>query len=234
VKCNVDMRAFRKAHPHSRSNLSQTTHIPTTTDATMDPSTIEEARPLRRTSHNHAEWDCCICINRQHHTRPFLTREDDLVCSHCISAVFERALQHDSDWPARWGSEELDLHHFPSVLSQGFTFQYHRKGQALTAERAAAEPEPLQGQMIGRDYQICPTCKWAVCLEDGCNHVVCRCGAKFCFVCGVLALDNGSGHWSVGGCPRYNAVGSGQEQYDDSDAMDISDGDTDSRSSSEG
>jgi hypothetical protein len=29
-----------------------------------------------------------------------------------------------------------------------------------------------------------------------------------------VAIDDGSGHFNVGGCPRYNAKGSGREQYD--------------------
>jgi hypothetical protein len=186
----------------------------------MDPNTIEAVKPLRRASHNHTEWNCCICTDGEQYERPFLTREDDLVCSNCISAIFGRALQHDAEWPARWGSEELDHHDFASVLSQGFAFQYHCKGLELVAERAVAQAEPLEGLVLGRDYQICPTCKRAVCLEDGCSHVVCRCGASFCFVCGVVALDDGSGHWSRGGCPRYNALGSGLEDYDSDDDAD--------------
>ena len=211
---------------------NHTTHHPL--HPKMASNTTEEVKVLRLASRNYAEWNCCVCVELKQHTRPFLTREDDLVCAGCIAAVFERALQHDADWPARWGSEELNPHDFASVVDQGFTFRYHRKSVALAKEREELEPEPLEGQVLGRDYQVCPSCKVAVCLEDGCNHVICACGANFCFICGEVARDDGSRHWSIGGCPRYNAVGSGREEYDrDSDDMDISsDDDTSSESSS--
>jgi len=206
------------------SNNLTTYHSPHTK---MASNTIENTKVLRLSPHNNADWICCVCTDRQQHTRPFLTRENDLVCSRCIFKLFEGALLNDADYPARWASEELNPHDFASVLSQDFTFLYHFMGQAHATERAAAaarEPEPLEGQVPGRDYQTCPTCTTAIALEEGCNHMVCQCGTNFCFVCGEEARE-GSGHWNSGRCPRYNAVGSGMERWDhSSDAMSISDG----------
>ena len=119
------------------------------------------------------------------------------------------------------------------IQRYGCRYLNHRRGLELVAERAAAEAEPLEGLVLGRDYQICPTCKRAVCLEDGCNHVVCRCGANFCFVCGVVAMNDGSGHWNRGGCSRYDALGSGLEDYDRADSDSGSEEESSNKSLSE-
>jgi len=39
-------------------------------------------------------------------------------------------------------------------------------------------------QWAGSSCQACPRCLVVVRKEDGCDHVVCRCGTEFCFRCG--------------------------------------------------
>jgi hypothetical protein len=192
----------------------------------MTSNAIENTKVLRFSRHNNTDWTCCVCTDQQQHTRPFLTRENDLVCAGCISSLFKKAVKDDADYPARWGSEELNPHDFPSILSQFFTFLYCWMGEDLAALRAAQPPEPLEGQVLGVDYQLCPVCTTAISLTEGCNHMICRCGTSFCFICGLEAGHYERGHWTrKNGCPRYNSVGSGQERWDhDSDDMDISDG----------
>lgn len=56
------------------------------------------------------------------------------------------------------------------------------------------------------------------------NHVECRCGQNFCYICGKEAFDRlGSNHWAAGGCPRYHSAGSANAIYDpdDDDEEDI-------------
>merc|ERR1712139_52616 len=36
----------------------------------------------------------------------------------------------------------------------------------------------------GNSCQACPRCLVVVRKEDGCDHMVCRCGTEFCFRCG--------------------------------------------------
>ncbi|CZT16697.1 uncharacterized protein RCC_02532 [Ramularia collo-cygni] len=62
----------------------------------------------------------------------------------------------------------------------------------------------LENQTRGVDYQICPACQFKISLRDGCNHMTCRCGHSFCYICGKSATFS-SGHWDPGNpCPRYS------------------------------
>jgi hypothetical protein len=60
-----------------------------------------------------------------------------------------------------------------------------------------------QDWVRGQHYQQCPSCMGIFDLWDGCNHVKCKCGKEFCFICGQRTFT--SWHWRSGtdGCPRY-------------------------------
>ncbi|KAF2808675.1 uncharacterized protein BDZ99DRAFT_418026 [Mytilinidion resinicola] len=51
-------------------------------------------------------------------------------------------------------------------------------------------------------YQRC-TCKYVIELSEACNHITCKCGREFCYICG----EDWEGYH---GCPSY-----GHPQYDD-------------------
>ncbi|EME49982.1 hypothetical protein DOTSEDRAFT_119211 [Dothistroma septosporum NZE10] len=53
-----------------------------------------------------------------------------------------------------------------------------------STEEKEQEAASFAGLSKGKDWQKCPNCKRNIELEDGCNHVVCRCGTSLCFVCG--------------------------------------------------
>jgi ariadne-1 len=36
----------------------------------------------------------------------------------------------------------------------------------------------------GAKFKMCPRCKYWVEKNQGCNHMKCRCGADFCYLCG--------------------------------------------------
>ena len=38
----------------------------------------------------------------------------------------------------------------------------------------------------GAKFKMCPRCKYWVEKNQGCNHMKCRCGADFCYLCGAL------------------------------------------------
>ncbi|EMD01010.1 hypothetical protein BAUCODRAFT_192425 [Baudoinia panamericana UAMH 10762] len=83
----------------------------------------------------------------------------------------------------------------------------------------------IEGLQRGRDYQYCPneTCHNPVSLHDGCNHMTCPepgCRTEFCYICGLEARE-GTGHWSEGGCPRYNQPGPNAFFDDDEDDDDF-------------
>lgn len=67
----------------------------------------------------------------------------------------------------------------------------------------------LEGSTRGVEYQVCPNenCKREIGLHDGCNHITCKCGTHFCYVCGAFAPP-GSGHFGYSPlCPTYGPVG---------------------------
>jgi hypothetical protein len=67
------------------------------------------------------------------------------------------------------------------------------------------DSEAFKGLTRSKDFQICPNpaCSTKVELSAACNHVTCAlCGTNFCFICGKHA-EGSSGHWRIGGCPRY-------------------------------
>ncbi|KAH8810776.1 hypothetical protein F5884DRAFT_259961 [Xylogone sp. PMI_703] len=50
--------------------------------------------------------------------------------------------------------------------------------------------------LIAREngWQRCYSCKRVIELEHGCNHMTCRCGAQFCYICGL--------EWKTCTCPQ--------------------------------
>jgi len=59
---------------------------------------------------------------------------------------------------------------------------------------AAAASDPLQAGLLGQ-CQACPRCFVLARREDGCPHLVCRCGTDYCYGCGApYAGDFGAAH----------------------------------------
>ncbi|KAK1079310.1 hypothetical protein LTR33_006499, partial [Friedmanniomyces endolithicus] len=81
--------------------------------------------------------------------------------------------------------------------------------------------DEIEGLIRGKDFQICPGCNMGAELRDGCNAVWCNtCAIYFCYICGVEA-DDESAHWAKGSaCPRYNARGAADAQFDLDDEED--------------
>ncbi|SMQ50668.1 unnamed protein product [Zymoseptoria tritici ST99CH_1A5] len=80
-----------------------------------------------------------------------------------------------------------------------------------------ADQALLEGQIIGKDYQLCPgdNCGARIFLAEGCNEVVCElCGTTLCYICGAVPER---GHWSVGSCPRFGQKDSARAIFDDVD-----------------
>lgn len=54
-------------------------------------------------------------------------------------------------------------------------------------------------------FQMCPTCQNAVEKSEGCNHMTCRCGTHFCYVCAAKCDSNNPyAHFnSSAACPLF-------------------------------
>ncbi|ELP91237.1 ariadne RING finger, putative [Entamoeba invadens IP1] len=57
-------------------------------------------------------------------------------------------------------------------------------------------------QWIKQNTKICPRCKNPIQKNGGCNHMTCRCGHQFCWLC---MADYNSNHWSTNttGCRQF-------------------------------
>lgn len=82
--------------------------------------------------------------------------------------------------------------------------------------KAESEPDALDKATKGKEWQECPNsaCKIKAGLRDGCNVLLCRCGASFCFICGHAAAHD-SDHWTEGKpCPRWGGLDAPNSMFD--------------------
>ncbi len=63
-----------------------------------------------------------------------------------------------------------------------------------------AAEEQIRTWAKGRDCCRCPACHVLIERIDGCNHVTCKCGHEFCWLCGA---DYSAGHFSEGRCRQF-------------------------------
>jgi len=164
-------------------------------------------------------WECTVCVETYTSTSlPWKAEDESLICANCIKGRFQDALQSSLEWPARWGTDVLDVEHYRSASDDELYNAYKAKEAAVALEESR-EPEVPDGCTLGVQVQSCPGCKMIIALRDGCNHIVCtKCHTNFCFICGEVARDdNGSRHWTQGGCPRYGARDSDHAMFDAND-----------------
>ena len=56
------------------------------------------------------------------------------------------------------------------------------KGSPCVEDEATQE---LRRAAKKKGWQTCPGCKAVVQRLSGCNSMICRCGVKFCYLCGM-------------------------------------------------
>ena len=143
-------------------------------------------------------WQCSECLSDysgQEPSKPWQTSDGishSLVCEDCLSRAFDKALQYYGCFPLCFRGIELDPHHFQSILLPNYINQYSGRSAGISAQRASAQAHFPELLRWGVDYQICPGCKSAACLEDedGYRQLVCVCClTSFCFRCGEVAED---------------------------------------------
>jgi len=119
---------------------------------------------------------CCSCLQQYVETKIF----DDGIwhircpgpgCRYHLVDADVRAALHQS---AR-GEEALQLRE--QLRSQ-------RCGARLEEAVAAAGSDPREAWLL-RECQACPRCFVLARREDGCLHLVCRCGCHYCYSCGA-------------------------------------------------
>jgi hypothetical protein len=69
---------------------------------------------------------------------------------------------------------------------------YHR-GKSCEEYQRDKKDEPLDRAFMefarGAKYKMCSRCKFWVEKSDGCDHMTCRCGYEFCYVCGGVYMQ---------------------------------------------
>ena len=74
--------------------------------------------------------------------------------------------------------------------------EWHR-GLTCQQYRDSRDVNKLDNQFYqfvkGAKFKMCPRCKYWVEKNQGCNHMKCRCGADFCYLCGKL-MDMSRSH----------------------------------------
>jgi hypothetical protein len=143
------------------------------------------------------DWQCTECKldypRRGEPSKAWRTYDgisQTLVCKDCISLQLDKALQHDGCFPACFHGVKLDPRQFKSLLSQQYPDEYSARYASISAQRANAQAHFPELLTCGVDYQICPGCKSAACLEDekGCKQVNCICClTSVYFRCGLEA-----------------------------------------------
>lgn len=175
---------------------------------------------LQLSTNHDSKWECTTCCE-QHggaEIEPFLTEDRAEVCTGCITTRFTEALESDYSWPPRWGGKNLDVLDYTAELERKLIFlilqkevEFAKQLEALV--KLGVAPEAVEGQIRGKDYQLCPKCHKVVGLADGSNSLVCPCMEVFCFICGREAKFE-TNHWIEGRCPKYGQPNSEDAEYD--------------------
>jgi len=168
-------------------------------------------------------WECSTCCEEYNSKTvlgkldgPWRTFDANFVCTTCITQRFEKALEFDYNWPARWGGEDLILSDYESFLPSELVSAVTEKAAAMAAIDKTGLLDAVKDLKIVDEYQVCPKpeCRQIITLRDGCNHMDCiLCLTNFCYLCGEEVRDpDRSDHWSSsrGICTRYGPVSSGR------------------------
>jgi hypothetical protein len=152
------------APPNDRT-LFSTQHL-----LSCEPQSIPPSRPQRttimppltlKTSH-HGEWECTTCGEEYNKTndKPWETADGrSLVCAGCIIQQFEKALENDFSWPARFGAAALDISDFESMLPARLRLLLLLKVEQYANRRNDdSRMEAARDLTRGVDYQLCPCC----------------------------------------------------------------------------
>jgi len=131
------------------------------------------------------------------------------ICWSCLQQYVENKVLDDGIWHIRCPGVGCCYHLVDEDVSAALhqssrreeTLQRHEllRGQTCGARleelMAMAGSDPSQAWLL-RECQVCPRCFVLARREDGCTHLVCRCGCDYCYGCGAphdLRFDEARG-----------------------------------------
>ncbi|KAK0945797.1 hypothetical protein LTR29_002653 [Friedmanniomyces endolithicus] len=281
--------------------------VPTHKEAERCRSPSKRLRPTPVAVRSIPLKECGVCTDAVSVDQCIpITPTEDVCFEEGVKPLFEQALLHEHEYPARWGATILDPTHFAKLLPPSFATkwifrqrEYDRPAKEkmycrhlvasnqssnpalkdpadshavdaecstrecgrflgiilpptgarsiydcvgcrrstcgicavsylqsgckhvciVLSEDAPARDDPYKNMKRGKDYQLCPKCDVPVELKAGCNFMTCRCGAWFCYLCGIQLYSNADAdrgnHFEEGKpCPRWNQPGSDAAHYD--------------------
>ncbi|RMY63200.1 hypothetical protein D0864_12701 [Hortaea werneckii] len=115
-------------------------------------------------------------------------------CRECLAELFRLSLTDESLFPPRCDGAEIPLNYVRIFLPPDLA-----KTSKSTPSHSGDCPEDEALQQLinianAEEWQRCSECKRFVELDTGCNHISCRCGFQFCYVCGA--------RWKTCDCPQ--------------------------------
>lgn len=96
-------------------------------------------------------------------------------CNHHLTRNEVRALLGRENLPAADGQAART----PAEILQGFDLAAFDRANPQAAEL----DEEMRALIARGEARICPGCRNGVQRNEGCNHMTCRCGVQFCYVC---------------------------------------------------
>ncbi|KAJ8064808.1 hypothetical protein OCU04_007118 [Sclerotinia nivalis] len=97
------------------------------------------------------------CGGGQIHEGP----EPLMICNHC---KFKTCVKHKLPWHEGQSCDDFDI-------------------EDSQIERL--EQEEATAKLLAKDSRMCPQCQECVVRSEGCDHMQCRCGKSWCYLCGV-------------------------------------------------
>ncbi|XP_059166133.1 E3 ubiquitin-protein ligase RNF14-like [Physella acuta] len=146
---------------------------------------------LQKTLDAMADTDYCPRCN----SLVIAEAEESLHLAHCTVCLFSFCTECRRCWhqgsPCRPTSDEEKL----KILEERFNRKFLR---ATKYEKLVKLKKKIQEKMENENFlrantQFCPGCKIAIEKNEGCNHMLCKCGTSFCWLCAEeLAYHRGS------------------------------------------
>ncbi|KAF7927515.1 uncharacterized protein EAE98_005897 [Botrytis deweyae] len=124
------------------------------------PGVLERYFYLREKASRPDTFVMCLgpkCGGGQIHEGP----EPLMICDHC---KFKTCVKHQLPWHEGQSCDEFDVD---------------------DSQIERLEQEEATAKLLAKDSRICPKCKECVVRSDGCDHMQCRCGNSWCYLCGV-------------------------------------------------
>ncbi|RYP26419.1 hypothetical protein DL767_008043 [Monosporascus sp. MG133] len=143
------------------------------------------------------------------------------MCNLCLRRKFRLSIQDPSQMPPKCcTADPIDLTHVQDLFPDKFKNTWNQKftefstrdpiycprrkcGEWIKPERIHErngrkdeETRQILHQAKEEGWQRCFKCRTLVELKEGCNHMMCRCGAEFCMMCGAK--------WKSCECPLFN------------------------------